>query len=118
MKNWLGRRGLQFIEALTHMEKEKCNIIEVFFTMLNNKYKPQFNETIKSLQFCKLNRQTAENVEEWIGTLRLAAIDCNYKEIDGQLKEQFIHALNDTDMLAEIIIEFIKVEEYTEIISE
>ena len=36
------------------------------------------------------------------GTLRLAAVECNYKEIDRQLKEQFMHGLNDNDMLAEI----------------
>ena len=56
VKNWLGRKGLQFIESLTHMEKKKCNTIEGLFAMLNNKLKPQFNETIKSLQFCKLCR--------------------------------------------------------------
>ena len=53
-----------------------------------------------------------------MGRLRLAAIDCNYKEIDMQLKEQFIHRLNDPDMLAEIIMELTKVKENTEITSE
>ena len=28
-----------------------------------------------------------ENAEEWMGRLRLAAVECNYKEIDKQLKE-------------------------------
>ena len=50
--------------------------------------------------------------------LRLAVIECNYKEIDRQLKEQFIHGLNDTDMLAEIIIEFNKIEENAGVTSE
>ena len=71
---------------------------------------PQFNETIKSLQFHKLSRQNFENAEEWMGRLRLAAVDYNYKERERQLKEQFIHGLNDTDMLAEIIMELTKVE--------
>ena len=53
-----------------------------------------------------------------MGRLRLAAIECNYKEIDRQLKEQFIHRLNDTDILAEIIMEVTKIEETTEITSE
>ena len=95
VKNWLGRKGLQFIESLTHMEKS--NTVEGLLEMLNNKFKPQFNETMKSLQFCKLSRQRAENAEEWMGRLRLAAIDCSYKEIGNQLKEQFIHGLDDTD---------------------
>ena len=48
-----------------------------------------------------------------MGKLNLAAIDCNYKERDRQLKEQFIHGLKDTDMLAEIIRELTKVKENT-----
>ena len=73
-----------------------------------NKFRPQFNETIKSLQLCKLSRQNGENAEKWIGRLQLSAIDCNYKELDRQLKEQFIHSLLDNDMLAQIIRELIK----------
>ena len=46
-----------------------------------------------------------------MGKLRLAAVECNYKEIDGQLKEQFTHRLNDNDLLVEIIRELTKAEE-------
>ena len=46
-----------------------------------------------------LSRQDAENVEDWKGRLRISAIECNYQELDRQLKEQFIHSLNVTDML-------------------
>ena len=38
-----------------------------------------------------------------MGRLRIAAIECSYKEIDRQLKEQFIHRLNDNGMMVEII---------------
>ena len=48
-----------------------------------------------------------------MGRLRLPAIECNYKDIDRQLKKQFIHNLNDTDMLAEIFKELIKMKENT-----
>ena len=44
-------------------------------------------------------------VEEWMGILSVAAIECNYQEVDRQLKEQFIHGLNDKNMLEEIIKE-------------
>ena len=73
---------------------------------------------IKSPQFHKLSRQSGENTEEWMGRLRLAAIECNYKEIGRQLKEQFIHNLNDTEMLAEIIRELTKTHEDTEVTNE
>ena len=92
--------------------------MEGLFTTVRNKFKPQYNETIKSLQFHKLGRQMNENREEWIGRLRLAAVECNYKEIDRDLKEQLIHGLNDNDMLAETIRELIKAMECTAVTSE
>ena len=33
----------------------------------------------------------------------MAVAECNYKEIDRQLKEQFVHGLNDKTMLEEVI---------------
>ena len=118
VKNWLGRKGLQFIELLTHAEKDRYNTLEGLFEILTNKFRPQFSETIKSLQFCKLSRQKEENAEEWMGRLWLSAIKCNYKELNRQFKEQFIHGQNDTDMLGEIIRELTKIHENTEITSE
>ena len=50
--------------------------------------------------------------------LWLSAIECNYKELNRQLKEQFIHSLNDTDMLGEIIRELTKIHENTEMTNE
>ena len=45
----------------------------------------------------------------WMGRLRVAAIECNYQEVDEQLKKQFIHHLNDTNMLEDIIKELMTV---------
>ena len=70
------------------------------------------------LQFCKLVRQHNESSGEWKGRLRIAAIECNYKEVDRQLKEQFIHGLNYSDKLAKIIRELAKIDENTMITSE
>ena len=86
-------------------ERETCNTLEGLFEMLANKFKPQYNETIQSLQFRKLYWFENENVEEWMGRLCMAGVECNYQEIDRQLKEQFIHGLNDKYMLKEIIKE-------------
>ena len=65
------------------------NVEESLFEAPSNKFKLQCNETIKSLQFCKLVMQHNKNVEEWMGRLRIAAIKCNYTEIDTQLKEHY-----------------------------
>ena len=86
-------------------EKETCNTSEGLFETLSNKFKAQYNETIKSLQFRMFYRYDDENVEEWMGRLCIAAMQCNYQEVDRQLKEQFIHGLNDKYILVEIIKE-------------
>ena len=49
VKNWLGRKGLQFIESLTHAEKDTCSILEGLFKILTSKFRLQFNEMIKSI---------------------------------------------------------------------
>ena len=40
-----------------------------------------------------------------MGRLQVAAVECNYQEVDRQLKLQFIHGLNDKSMVEEIIKE-------------
>ena len=105
VKNWLGRKGLHYLETLMANEKEACNILEVLFDMLATKFKPQYNKTVKFLQFRKLYRLENESADEWIGRLCVAAAECNYRELDRQLKEQFIHGLNKKCMLDEIIRE-------------
>ena len=87
IKNWLGKKGLQLLEMLTPAGKENCETSEGIFKTLNDKSKPHYIITIKSLLFHKLYRQTNENAEEWMGRPRVAATECNYKEIDRQLNE-------------------------------
>ena len=53
-----------------------------------------------------------------MGQLRTAVVECTYKELDRQLKEQFMHGLNDEEMLVEITRELTKCDENTTIHSE
>ena len=53
VKNWLGRKGLQFFESLTNEEKVIFATLEGLFETLTIKFRPQFNKSMKSLQFCK-----------------------------------------------------------------
>ena len=64
VKNWLGRKGLQYLETLTTAENETCNTLEGLFNTLTNKFKLQCNKTFKLLQFRKLCRYEDENIEE------------------------------------------------------
>ena len=104
-KSWLGRKGLHYIKSLTQGEKQACKTLQGLFDMLATKFRPQFNKTIKSLQFRKLCRFKGESAEEWMGRLCVAVVECNCREVDQQLKEQFIHGLNDKIMLDEVIRE-------------
>ena len=103
VKNWLGRKGLHYLESLTEGEKQACGTLQGLIDTLAEKFRPQYNEIIKSLQFRKLCRSEGKNPEEWMGRLHIVAVECNYKEIDCQLKEQLIHGLNGKTMLDEVI---------------
>ena len=53
-----------------------------------------------------------------MGRLCVAAVRCNYREVDRQLKEQFIHGVNDKCMLEEIIKELTTTKDDDQISSE
>ena len=99
----MGRKGLHYIENITEGEKVRCGMLEGLFDMLAAKFRPQYNQTIKSLQFKQFHRVEGKGVDKWMGRLCVVAAECSYKEIDRQLKEKFIHGLNDKDMLGKII---------------
>ena len=105
VKNWLGRKGLHYIESLTEGEKKACGTLEGLVDTLATKFRPQYNQTIKLLQFRQLHRIEGESIDEWIGRLHVVVAQCGYRKIDRQLKEQFIHGLNEKGMLDEIIKE-------------
>ena len=92
VKNWLGRKGLHYIESLTEVEKQACGTLPRADRHPSQKFRPQYNETIKSLQFRQLCRHEGENTEEWMGRLQVVVAECNYKELDCKLREQFILA--------------------------
>ena len=54
VKNWLGRKGLYYLESLTEGEKRACGTLQGLIDALAEKFRPQYNETNKSLQFKKI----------------------------------------------------------------
>ena len=105
VKNWLGRKGLHYLESCTEGEKQVCGTLQGLIDTLAEKFRSQYNETIKSLQFIKFCGSEGENAEVWMGRLCIVAAECNFKEIDHQLKELFIHGLNNKSMLDDVIRE-------------
>ena len=69
VKDWLGRKGLHYIESLTEVEKQACDTSQGLIDTLAKKLRPHYNETIESLQFRQLCRHKGENAEEWMGRL-------------------------------------------------
>ena len=49
VKNWLGRKGLHYIESITEAENQACNTLQGLLDMVATTFWPQFNETIKLL---------------------------------------------------------------------
>ena len=43
VQNWLGRKGLHYLESLADSEKQTCNTLQGLFDTLAAKFKPHFN---------------------------------------------------------------------------
>ena len=57
-------------------------------------------------------------MKEWMGRLRTVVVEGKYKEVDRQLKKQFMHGLNDDEMFVETIRKLTKCKENVTILSE
>ena len=55
--NWLGHQVPRLMQTLNDSKQEKCKISAGMLEVLNEKFKPQHNKTILSLQYCKLIRE-------------------------------------------------------------
>ena len=72
---------------LNNEEQRMCATSMALFEVLGEKAKPQHNETILALHYCKLMREQGISGEESMGHLRLKANKCGHKEKDKRLKE-------------------------------
>ena len=73
--------------------------------MLKEKFRPQHNEMILSLQYCKLHGKKNESAQERMGRICIEVAEYNYKEHVRRLKEPFINCLDDDEITQEIIKE-------------
>ena len=62
--NGLGLEGLRLVQTLNDKEQEKYRTGMEFFQGLSEKFKPQHNETILQLQYCKLIKEKNVNADE------------------------------------------------------
>ena len=57
-------------------------------------------------------------MQEWVGRLHINAAECNYKEHDRKLKEQFNYGIDDEEIMQEIIKELTAQRNIQEVDSE
>ena len=88
----------------TH-DEEKCRTTKGLLLVLSNKFKPQHDRIITLLQYCTLHRKSNESAYDWMGRLQTKAAECEFKEYDRLLTEQFIGWLNDEGMIDKIVRE-------------
>ena len=69
--------------------------MKCLFDTTSENLKPQHNETILALQYCKLVWHCNETAEECDGFPKSKATECKYKEKDNRLKQHFINGIND-----------------------
>ena len=55
--SWLGGKCLRLVENLDNREQEKYMTNTRLFKMVNEIFKPQYNENLLSLQYCILKRE-------------------------------------------------------------
>ena len=68
-----------FVNTLNDDEKVRWKTRSGLLEVLSDKLKPQNNEMMVSLQYCKLTRQQNENADKWTGWLRIKANEFEYK---------------------------------------
>ena len=70
------------IRTLIEAEQELHEHVKRPLETFSETFKPQHNETILSLGYLMLVNNANESTEEWIGSLRVKAIECKYQETD------------------------------------
>ena len=70
-----------------------------------------------SVQYQILHRKSNESAQECIGRLWVKVTECEYKEYNGLLIEQFINGLHDQGMISETLREVSTLENIADAIS-
>ena len=73
--NWLGREGLQVMQALNGEEQKKFKNSVGLFEVLTENVNPNIRDNL-SLQYCKLINEQNESIKEWISCLRIMVDEC------------------------------------------
>ena len=76
------------------------NYCWTLFKDLEEKFRTQYSETLLCLQYQKHSRHYDETAREWMGRLKMKAMEYKYIENDRQV--QSISGVNDETMTIEI----------------
>ena len=83
-------------------QQEKCKTSTELFIILNKEFSPQHNETILSLQYCKLIREQRKMLNNGWAASELRQMNANIKK---KKEDRVINSINNGDIMTEIIWE-------------
>ena len=67
VKNWLGRKGLHYLESLTEGEKQACGTLQGMIDTLAENSDPNIMRQSNPCSSKKLCRSEGKNAEKWMG---------------------------------------------------
>ena len=101
------------METFIQEENEKCKTKKGLFSVLSNRIKPQHNFIMLAPQYQKLHGKCNESAREWMDRPPTKVAECEYRDPDRLLMEQFIGMLNDYSLTEEILREVTDIKETT-----
>ena len=103
IKNWLGRKGLQFIKTFTDEGNENARLQKGVFSVLSHEFRLHHNWIVFSLQYLKLKRKANKLAQEWMGRMQTKGAEYDNKEYYRKGTKQFIYGLGDEGVISEIL---------------
>ena len=90
IKSWPGLEHLLLLKTFIQEQKENFKITEGPFSVLNIRFKPCHYYIILSLQHDKSTKKPNVSAKEWMVRLGTKEVECEYRQPDLLLTEQFM----------------------------
>ena len=92
--NWLGREATQILISVYAEISSTEEVIEA----LGKVFRPQFNQTLVHFKFRNMKQKISQTCDSDMSQLRLALLECKYKNDADELKDQFIFGIENKEI--------------------
>lgn len=90
------------IKQLVAPEKINTKKYEEIVTVLNEHLNPKPSEVMERFNFHKARQEETESVADFATKLKKLSLNCNFKEINVALRDQFVCGLKDHETKVEL----------------